>query len=57
MSRKFVTKLVRRIFIQYSSLHASGFWPLATGHWLLASLRRAQPSRSEKQEARGPTRY
>jgi hypothetical protein len=49
MSRKFVTKLVRRIFIQYSSLHASGFWPLATGHWLLA--------RSEKQEARGPTRY
>jgi hypothetical protein len=53
VSRKNVIKAQWHIFSAFKFFKA--LWPLATGHWLLASLRGAQPSRSEKPEARGMT--
>ena len=67
-----VIKKISQIFRTTDMKRISDAWPLYSGHWVLASLRRAtfglspsvvssgsndssrrQPSRSEKQEARG----
>jgi Zn-dependent M28 family amino/carboxypeptidase len=47
----FIYRHVWYILVQLSSLQVSGRWPLVTGYWPEASLRRAQSSRSKQQAA------
>jgi hypothetical protein len=52
MSHKNIAKVVWYILVQLNSLHASGRWPLATGHWLLVRSKKPEAS-SQRPVANG----